>query len=95
MRAATILVYIVCLHQCTKNTLKYVHTKSKCGHIFVMPYYFTQESFSRSARDKGWVDKMLLHLSGGKEEKKVNKAQCLLFLKSENINMKQFCRLSI
>ena len=33
MRAATLLVDIVRLRQCTKNTLKYVHTKSKYGHL--------------------------------------------------------------
>ena len=34
IRAATLLEEIVRLHQCSKNSLKYVHIKSKYGHIF-------------------------------------------------------------
>ena len=62
-RAATILGDIFHLHQCTKNTLKYVHTNSKYGHIVLIPDSHAQESFSRSASYKGWDDKILLHLS--------------------------------
>ena len=67
MRAATLLGENVRLHKCTKNPLNYVHTNSKYGHLVVIPYFETPESFSRSARYKGWVGKILLHLSGGKE----------------------------
>ena len=35
----------------------------------------TNESFSTATRDKGWVDEMLLHSSGGKEEKNMAMAQ--------------------
>ena len=60
-RATTILGDIVCLHQCTKNTLNYVHTNSNYGHIVAIPSSDTQESFSRFARYKGWIDNMLLY----------------------------------
>ena len=52
-----------------------------------MPSSDTQESFSRAARYKDWVDKMLIHLSGSKEENKVSVAQYLskyLFEKDED-----------
>ena len=62
MRATIILGEIVRPHQRTKNPPKYVHTNSKYGHLVAMPDSETQESFSRSARNKGWVDKILLHL---------------------------------
>ena len=48
--------------------LNYVHKNSKYGHHVAIPDSDTQEYFSRAARDKGWVDEILLHLSGGKEE---------------------------
>ena len=67
MSAATLLGKIVRLHQHTKNPLKYVHTNSNYGHIFVIKTSERWEFFSRSARDKGWVDGILLHSSGGKE----------------------------
>ena len=51
MRAATLLVDIFRLHQHTKNSLKYVHTNSKYGHLSALQAYDTQESFSRDARD--------------------------------------------
>ena len=73
--ADTILEDIVRLNQRTKNPLKYVHTNSKYGHIFSIPASDTQESFSISARDKVWVDKILLQFLGGKEENKVAMAQ--------------------
>ena len=87
MRAANILGDIVRLHQCTKNILKYVHTNSKYGHIVAMSASDTQESFSRYARDKGWVDKKYIHSSGGKEENNVAMSQYLskyLFEKYED-----------
>ena len=37
MTAATLLGEIVCLHQCTNNTLKYVHTNSKYGNLVAIP----------------------------------------------------------
>ena len=77
MRAATILGDIVRLHLRTKNPLKYVHTNSKYGHLVAIPASDTHESFSRYARDKGWVDKIPLHLSGGEEEDKVAMTQYL------------------
>ena len=77
MRAATILGDIFHLHQHTKNLLKDVHTNSKYGHIFSIPASDTQESFSRSAREKVWVDKILLHSSGRKDENKAAMAQYL------------------
>ena len=64
MRAATLLGGIFCLHQCTKNPMKYVHTNSKYGHIVSIPDSDTQELFSRATRDKVWVDEIILHLSG-------------------------------
>ena len=70
MRTSTLLGEIVCLHQFTKNQLKYVHKKSKYRNLVVIPSSDTHESFSRSARYKGWVDKIILHFSGGKEENK-------------------------
>ena len=66
MRAATLLGDIFRLHQRTKNSLKYVHTYSKYGNLVAIPASDTQEKLSISARDKGWVDKILLCLSGGK-----------------------------
>ena len=77
IRAATLLGGIFCLHQRTKNMLKYFHTKSKYRHIVAIPYSDTQNSFSRAVRDKGWVDKIIFHLSGGKEENKVEMAKYL------------------
>ena len=77
IRAAIILREIVCLHQYTKNILKYVHTNSKYGHLFAIPPSETQDFFSRDAKDKVWVDEILLRLSGGKEENKVAMAQYL------------------
>ena len=67
MRAATLLVDIVCLHQCTKNPLKCVHTNSKYRHLVEIPASDNHELFSISARDKVWVDEIFLHSSGGKE----------------------------
>ena len=60
MRAATILGEIVRLHQCTKNTLKYVHNNSKYGHLVSITASNNQESFSRAVRDKVWLDEILL-----------------------------------
>ena len=77
MRATTILVEIVGLHQCTKNLLKNVHTNSKYRPLVVIQASDTQELFSISAKDKVWFDKTLLHLSGGKYENKVTMAQYL------------------
>ena len=71
MRAATILGDILRPQQCTKNLLKYFHKKSKYGHFVAIPDSVAQEQFSRAAIDKGWVDKMLPHSSGVKEEKNV------------------------
>ena len=42
MTAATLLGEIVCLHQCTNNTLKYVHTNSKYGNLVAIPASDTQ-----------------------------------------------------
>ena len=42
MRASTLLVEIDCLHKRTKNRLKYVHANSKYGHLFAIPYSYTQ-----------------------------------------------------
>ena len=42
MRAATILGEIICLHQRTKNPLKYVHKNSMYGHVVTIPYSDTQ-----------------------------------------------------
>ena len=67
MRAATLLGDIVGLYQCTKNMLNYVHKNSKYGHLVAITNSETQESFSRAARYKVWVGKILLHFSGGKE----------------------------
>ena len=53
MWAATVLKEIVCLHQRTKNMLKYVHTNSNYGHLVAIPASDTQEYFSRAVRDKG------------------------------------------
>ena len=96
MSADTILGEIVCLHQRTKNPLRYVHTNSKYDHLISISDSDTQESFSRSARDKDWVDKILLRFSVGKEENKVAMAQYLsnyLFDKYEYEAI--FCRLSM
>ena len=71
IRAATLLGDIFCLHQRTKNMLKYFHTKSKYRHIVAIPYSDTQNSFSRAVRDKGSVDKIILHFSVRKEENKL------------------------
>ena len=54
---STLLGDILRIRQWNKNSLKYVYKKSNCGHIVVMPYSATQESFSRDSRDKGWVEK--------------------------------------
>ena len=75
MRAATLLGEVDRLNQCTKNPLKYVHKNSKYGHLVAIPYSGTQESFSRSTRDKGWVDKIIPLFPGGKEENKVEMAK--------------------
>ena len=77
MRVSTILQDVVRLHQCTKTPLKYVYTSSKYGNSFAIPDSSTQESFSISARDKGWDDKILLHFSVGNEEHKVAMEQYL------------------
>ena len=45
MRSATLLGEIVCLHQHTKNPLRYVHTNSKYGHLVAIPDSDNQESF--------------------------------------------------
>ena len=66
MRAATLLGEIVRLHQRTKNLLNYFHTDSKYVHLVAIPDPGTQDFFSKSARDKLWVDEILLHSSGGK-----------------------------
>ena len=57
--------------------MKYVHTNSKYGHLVSIPYSYTKEYFSRSAKDKGWVDKIIIHSSGGKEENNMDMAQYL------------------
>ena len=56
MRAATLLGDIYHLRQCTKNTLKCVHTNSKYGDLFTIPASDTHESFSRAGRDKDRVE---------------------------------------
>ena len=61
MREATILGEIVYLHQYTKNWLKYVHTKSKYGHLVAITDSDIHVLFPRSTRDKGWFDGILLH----------------------------------
>ena len=61
MRAATILGDIFCLHKLNKYPLKYFHTISKYGNLVSVPASDTQESFSRSARDEGFVDEIILH----------------------------------
>ena len=78
MSTSTLLGEIVCLHQHTKNPLKYVYTNSNYGHLVAMTASVTHESFSRATIYKGWVDKILLHLSVGKEENKMAMAQNLL-----------------
>ena len=75
--STNILGEIIHLHQRTKNSLKHVHKNLKNGNLVVIPYSDNQESFSRAARDKGWVDEILLHPSGGKEENRVAMAQYL------------------
>ena len=75
MRAATLLGDIVHLHQRTKDPMKYVHTNSNYRHLVAITDSDTQESFSRSAIYKGWVEKILLYSSSGKEENKVAMAQ--------------------
>ena len=77
IRSTTLLGEIFHLHQRTKNTLKYVHKNLKNINLVAITYSDTQESFSRSARDKGCVDEILLHSSGGKEENRVAMAQYL------------------
>ena len=49
-RAATLLVEIVRLHQCTKNPLKFFHTNSKYGNLVEITDYDTREYFSRATR---------------------------------------------
>ena len=77
MRAATILREILRLCQRTKTPLKHVYTKSRYGNLSGIPYSENQEQFSRAARNKGWVDKILLHLSVEKEKNKMAVAQYL------------------
>ena len=87
MRSATLLVYIFCLHQCTKNLMKYVQVNSIYGNFLAMPDSDTQELFSRAARDKGWVGKILIHLPGENKGGNVSRAQYLskyLFNKYED-----------
>ena len=67
MRAETLLGEIFRPHQRTKNLPKYSHTNSKYGHLVAVLASDTHEYLSRAVRDKGWVDKILLHSSGGKE----------------------------
>ena len=86
MRAA-ILGEIFHLRQGTKIPLKYFNTNSNYGDLFAVPASDTQNSFSRAARDKDWVEKNIFHLSGGKEYNKVAIAQYLskyLFEKYED-----------
>ena len=75
MRSATLLGDIACFHQHTKNSLNYVHTNSKYEYIVAIPAADALESFSVSAREKGWVDKIILHSLDGKEENKVSMTQ--------------------
>ena len=87
MRAATLLGDIGRLYQRTKTPLKYVQTNSKFGNVVSILASDTKEYFSKSAIDKVLVDKILLRLSGGKEEIKVAMAQYLskyLFEKYED-----------
>ena len=49
MRTATLLGDIFCLH--------HVHRKSNYEHLLAILDFSTQESFSRTARDKGWFEK--------------------------------------
>ena len=67
LRVATHLGEFVRTHQLTKNLLNYVHTNSDYGHIVEITSSETQESFSRSAKEKLWVEEIILCLSGGKE----------------------------
>ena len=76
MRAATLLGEIVRLHQCTKNLLKYVQKNQSMG-ILLQYQLLTHRNFSSSARDKDWVEDIILHYSGGKEGNKVAMAQYL------------------
>ena len=71
MRSATILGGIFRPHQRTKNPLNYFHTNSKYGNSVAIRDSDTQETFQRDARDKGWVDEILIHSLGEKEEIKV------------------------
>ena len=67
--------------------LNYVHTNSKYGHLVAITASETQESFSLYVICKGWVDGILLHFSGGKEENKLAISQYLskyLFKKYED-----------
>ena len=77
MRSATILEGIVWLHQLTKNPLKYVHTNSNYGYIVVIIDSDNWGFFSRYARDKGWVDKIIIHYSDITEKNIVAIAQYL------------------
>ena len=63
MVSATLLGDIFRLRQCTKNMLKYIHKNSRYGYLVTIPASDTRES----ARDKGRVEKILLHLSNKKE----------------------------
>ena len=90
MRAATLLGEILRPHQQTKNPLKYAHTDSNYGHLVAIPTSETQESFSRAARDKVWVDKNLLRYQV--ERRKIrwpwhNTRQSICL---RNMKMKQF-----
>ena len=65
MRASTLLRYIFRLHQ----------RKKSAEYLVVILASDNQESFSRDARDKDWVDEIILHSPGGNEENKVAMAQ--------------------
>ena len=89
IRAATLLGEILLLHQHTKPPLNYIHTNSKYGNCVAIPDSDIQESFSRAARDKGWVDKTFLHSSGGRWPWN-NTCKSIYLI---NTNMKQFLTL--
>ena len=67
IRADTLLGEIFRLHQRNKYPMKDFHTNSKYEHIIAIPASDTQEYFSRDTREKVWIDKIILHFSGGKE----------------------------
>ena len=56
MKAAALSGEVVRLHQRTKNMPKYVHMDSDYCHLVAILASDTHEYFSRSAREKVWVE---------------------------------------